>query len=366
MELKVHRIVNDEDLNLYLKYVESFDVINPFYKIWFSNVSEGSSDLLKYFTLVDATGKVLILMPIIFRKIPFSKNNQTYYDVISPYGYSGPLFNENMSRGYLIKFWELVDAWYKEHDVVSEFIRFSLNHNFHFYSGKLVPTLTNVNGAIKEADIQWQNFKQKVRNNYRKSAKENLKIQFLYQDLSRSDIKQFYDIYNQTMSRIGADQEYHYSMAYFENIIKLSGNNFMIAIVFKDGVAISTELILISGKTLYSFLGGTLSEYFNMRPNDFLKIEVLKWARAHHYEYYLLGGGRSDGDSLYQYKKSFFPDDKDLIFYTGRKIINKKMYKILEGLLNSNVVTEEGISVEAKKESRISFFPSYRKYAFNK
>ncbi|ALJ04045.1 hypothetical protein APS56_02235 [Pseudalgibacter alginicilyticus] len=363
MELQVHKILNDDDLSSYLKHVESFEVINPFYKIWYSYVSENTQDRLKYFTFSDSKGSLLILMPFILREIPY-KSDQTYYDVISPYGYSGPIFNDSLSRGYLIKFWECVDAWYKNNQVVSEFIRFSLNHNYHFYSGNLVPTLTNVNGQIIDEASQWANFKQKVRNNYRKSAKENLQIKFLHTGLGEADIKQFYDIYIQTMSRIGADQEYRYSINYFKNIIKLSGDNFMIAIVYKDTVAISTELILISGDTLYSFLGGTLSDYFNYRPNDFLKIEVMKWARAHQYKYYLLGGGREDGDSLYQYKKTFFPNDKDLIFYTGRKIVNEKMYQELEDQLNVDLVATDVACLEVKKAHRITFFPAYRKNGF--
>ena len=69
-------------------------------------------------------------MPFLLRKVPYKDQEETYYDVISPYGYSGPLFNKNMSRGYLILFWEAVDSWYQENHVVSEFVRFSLNHNY--------------------------------------------------------------------------------------------------------------------------------------------------------------------------------------------------------------------------------------------
>ncbi|MDO7171351.1 GNAT family N-acetyltransferase [Mariniflexile sp. AS56] len=365
MKLEINKISNQISFEIYLKSVESFNVTNPFYKIWFSNIHENTQDELSYFSLRDEKGTLLILMPIILRRIPHFEKHQNYFDVSSPYGYSGPLFNEAMSRGYLILFWELVDAWYKDNHVVSEFIRFSLNNNYHFYSGKLVPTLTNVNGCVVDEVAQWQNFKQKVRNNYRKSAKEGLKVKFLHKGLTKADIKQFYDIYITTMSRIGADKEYRYSLEYFESIIELSGDDFMIALVFKGDVAISTELVLISGTSLFSFLGGTLSEYFKLRPNDFLKIEVLNWARQHGYTQYVLGGGRTDGDSLYQYKKSFFPNDKDLIFYTGRKIINTKIYKKLDNLLNSSVISECVNPDEKQNKQQIGFFPVYRKNAFS-
>tara|TARA_R110002033_G_scaffold2461_5_gene17054 strand:+ start:26 stop:1123 length:1098 start_codon:yes stop_codon:yes gene_type:complete len=359
MKLLINKILDNDDFNLYLKHVESFAVINPFYKILGSNLNKIIDAQLRYFTFVNDLGEILILMPFLLRKVPYKDQKETYFDVISPYGYSGPLFNDTMSRAYLILFWEEVDTWYKNNNIVSEFIRFSLNHNFQFYSGVLIPTLTNVKGELIDETEQWNLFKQKVRNNYRKSLGHNLTVKFLHKNITAEDIEVYYNIYIKTMNRIGAEDDYFYSLDYFKNIIKLSRDNFVIVYVYKADIAISVELILISGDTLYSYLGGTLSDYFDLRPNDFLKIEVMKWARTHHYKYYLLGGGRIDNDSLYQYKKSFFPTDKDIIYFTGRKIVNKEMYDKLNKIMNATVIFE-GPEKEEKIE-KIHFFPAYRK-----
>lgn len=360
MKLVVNKISNESDFEAYLKIIESFDIINPFYKILGSDFNEIIEDKLRYFTFINDAKEVLILMPFILRKVPYKDQEETYFDVISPYGYSGPLFNEDMSRGYLIKFWEAVDAWYKQNNIISEFIRFSLDHNYQFYSGILIPTLINVKGKLIDKEAQWNNFKPKVRNNYRKSLDNKLTAKFVGKEATNKDIETFYDIYIRTMNRIGADNDYFYDIDYFKNIIKLSKDNFLIAFVFKDDVAISTELILISGDTLYSYLGGTLADYFNLRPNDFLKIEVMKWARANNFEYYLLGGGREDYDTLYHYKKSFFPNDNDVIYYTGRKIVNKKVYDKLDKIMNAHIVFDGSTSNTDKKQDKIKFFPAYR------
>lgn len=359
MILTVNKILSEEDFKSYLKLVESFDIINPFYKILGSNIEEIIDDKIRYFTFYNKDENLLILMPFLLRKVPYNEEDKPYFDVVSPYGYSGPLYNDTMSRGYLILFWEQVDTWYQENNVVSEFIRFSLNHNFQFYSGVLIPTLTNVNGKIINEEKQWDTFKAKVRNNYRKSVDKGLTIRILSEDIKDEDISVFYAIYIQTMSRIGASEDYFYTIDYFKSIIALSKNNFAIAFVCKDTVAISVELILIAGNTLYSYLGGTLSDFFDLRPNDFLKIEVMKWARVHGYKYYLLGGGRTDSDSLYQYKKSFFPESKDVIYYTGRKIVDETMYNKLDKILNANVIMN---GEEPKKTtSESNYFPAYRK-----
>src|SRR5690606_14954199 len=182
MQLIVNKIKSSEQFDKYLDIVESFNEINPFYEILGANLNELIGEKLRYFLLVDDAGKALVLMPFIIRKIPNINLEDNYYDVISLYGYSGPLFNQDLSRGYLVMFWELIDNWYKEHKVVSEFIRFSLNNNYQFYSGIIVPTLANVKGVIIDENKQWDHFKPKVRNNYRKSLEHHLSAEFLSKD----------------------------------------------------------------------------------------------------------------------------------------------------------------------------------------
>ncbi|QFZ55888.1 GNAT family N-acetyltransferase [Oceanihabitans sp. IOP_32] len=361
MELVVHKIQNEYDFNVYKDTVNGFEVVNPFFMFLTPEKNESTYDGLRYFTL-KVEDKVLILMPFVLREIPYKLRNTIYYDVISPYGYSGPLFNKDMSRGYLLKFWELIDSWYKENNVVSEFIRFSLNNNCQFYSGTLIPTLSNVRGRLLDYEQQWASLKQKVRNNYRKAVNNNLKSHIVYNNVKDEDIERFYDIYISTMRRVNANTDYFYSLCYFKNIVRLCEGKIIFAFVYKDGIAISTELILTSNNTLYSYLGGTIMDYFSLRPNDFLKVEVMKWARLQHFKYYVLGGGREDFDNLYKYKKSFFPNDDDLVFYTGRKIINKAVYNELDKITNDEIGLDDG-GLE-KKGRKIGFFPAYRKNTY--
>ena len=237
MKLHINNISNQEDFDTYLEIVSSFDVINPFYAIYGATLDDELFDALHYFTFSNDVGKVFVLMPFILRKVPHHHGETIYYDVVSPYGYSGPLYNEAMSRGYLIDFWEQVDTWYAKNDVVSEFMRFSLNHNHQFYSGILTPTLTNVRGQLQSPDLQWQSFKQKVRNNYRKSKVAGLEAKFFtYNQAGDDSIKSFYDIYTNTMTRIGADVNYFYSFNYFKKLLDLSRNNYVLVLIYKDGI----------------------------------------------------------------------------------------------------------------------------------
>ena len=98
-----------------------------------------------------------------------------------------------------------------------------------------------------------------------------------------------------------------------------------------------------------------------MRPNDFLKIEVMKWAITNGKKYYVLGGGRGNNDSLYQYKKTFFPKDEDAMFYTGRKIINHDIYN---SLVRKIEVDYDDVLSSVKDSS--TYFPIYNQDYFKK
>lgn len=354
-KLQVFELETAEDLKKYNQYLVSINLNDPFSKIGLVFNSNSSEHKLNFF-LFSINGIPKIIMIFIVRNVEIFSEKTIYKDVISPYGYSGPIISESTVDEEIIAFWEAVDLWYRKNNIISEFIRFSLNDNQRMYSGAITPTLHNVRGSIIDEDLQWQKFDKKVRNNYRKAVQNNLTFNIFYRNITPEIIEQFYHIYNSTMIRRSAESQFFYPFNYFEEYINENINNCATAMVYLDGKPISTEFLLLSNDTVYSYLGGTIADHFSARPNDYLKVKVLNWARTLGFSYYLLGGGRTNDDQLYAYKKSFFPKDDDVIFYTGRKIINETIYKelvskykrILESKPN-NVNKHMG-----------SYFPEYR------
>ncbi|WP_378187985.1 NeuD/PglB/VioB family sugar acetyltransferase [Aquimarina sp. W85] len=353
ISFSVRHVRGENDLMGYKKLLQDLNNSNPFYKVELLDTSNMHKHPLCYFVL-EENSTPLIAMPFYARSID-TQLGDDFKDVISPYGYSGPLFNSDLITNQHIKqFWKHVDTWYRENNIISEFIRFSLNDNHLHYSGTLIPSLKNVRGKIIDKDAQWKEHKSKVRNNYRKALQEELKL-VVYDDLiTENIIKDFYRIYIQTMHRNNAHDLYFHPIDYFEEFIQNNPESVIIAMVYKDGEPISTELILKDDDTLYSYLGGTLSEYFYTRPNDFLKIEIITWARGQKFKYYVLGGGREDDDGLYKYKKYFFPNDEDVVYYTGRKIVNEELYNaIVREKLEANEIHPENFNKKV-------YFPQYR------
>ncbi len=326
--LQVKQIQGEADAESYKALLHAFLGFSTFYSLEYYNYDPKK---ILYVFILTKHERTIALLPIYLNPINSTllNPNTAYFDAISPYGYSGPLFSKNIKHFEKVLFWKKIDQWYLQNNVVTEFIRFSLNGNHSQYSGHLIPSLNNVKGALTNFDSLWENFKQKVRNNYRKAEKSDLQIKIYHQNIPKEVIDDFYGIYISTMERNNAAENYFYEKSYFENLIIDHPETTVIATVYKDGAAISTELIIIDNNQLYSYLGGTLADYFNFRPNDFLKIEVIKWALENNITHYVLGGGRQNNDGLFQYKKAFFPKDDDAVFYTGRKVINHKVYKKL-------------------------------------
>ncbi len=359
-KLHVQKIENKDQEYQYLRLLKEYWNASMYYKIEYLKYFLKDNDKLTY-VLLKKNDVPHVLLPIIVRKVIVNNIEYPYYDSISPYGYSGPLINSEVDSNELIIFWEKLDEWYNENNIISEFIRFSLNDNQINYTGTLVDSLLNIKGILcKKIEDQWTSFLPKVRNNYKKAKKSNLSFK-LYQneDINEYIIDIFEKVYTDTMLRNNADSLYFFPKSFFESLIYSESDNICIAIAYYEYSPASVELIVKKEDTIFAFLGGTKKKYFSYRPNDFLRVEIIKWAIEAGKKYYILGGGIVNGDGLYKSKKAFFPRDRDAIFYTGRKIINEEVYNKLSLLSNPNYK-------QIKKEVLdSSFFPYYRKIKKN-
>ncbi|PIB31209.1 hypothetical protein BFP77_02440 [Maribacter sp. 4U21] len=311
---------------------------------------------IRFFIYTSSDNNIFAVMPYVHRAIILNKVETGFYDVSSPWGYNGPFFKEGISEALVQEFWKATDNWYFENKVVSEFLRFNFFENYKGYSGEVVHTLFNVKGDITDRDLFWSNLKSNTRNQFRKAEKTGLEFKLYYEDITEKQIADFYQVYIGTMDRRNAIDSFYHPMEYFLNFWKNNQEKCAIGLVYKDGLPISTELFLISEKTIYSFLGGTDSDYFKLRPNEFLKISAVIWANEKGLQYYMIGGGLSNGkeDKLYLYKKKYFPNDTDIDFYTGRKIINVKKY------LEFSKAVGHSIEGDVRQNIREGFFPRYR------
>ena len=319
---------------------------NPNYARVYESI-DGKSDT---FLFQSPYGK--IQNTFILRPIKWELDGQKWYDIVTPYGYGGPIILEcndieKLMEGYQQAF----TSYCQEKNIVCEFIRFHLFDNVdvreHYY-GQTANVLDNVVvDTALDYDTIWMNYEHKVRKNVKKARNNGLEI-CIEQNLNHLD--DFLNIYYATMDRNQATDYYYFKRSYFEDIARLLPENYIYFHVMKDGVVIATELVLCSENYAYSFLGGTNEAYYAMRPNDFLKDCIIRWCSETGRKYFVLGGGYHKDDGIYRYKRSF-TQLEDIPFYVGRAVLNQPIYDRLVQLR-----AEE--SPDFDRES--NYFPLYR------
>jgi hypothetical protein len=349
MKLTMLNLINPEDADAYRKALLVIGNNHPYYQVEFLDVFYSGLNLAKAFVYSDKNNLPLIVMPFYLRPIEDKvSDGDSYSDVTSTWGYSGPLYNTELPPEVLNNFWNQVDIWYKENNIVSEFVRFNPDGNQINYSGELATIMNIIKGKLLDIETIWNNYNRKVRKNINKARRENLYTKIYFEsEITPEIIDLFYDIYIHTMDRTNASEQYYNSKEKLTTFIEKCPENCAIVLTFKDDIAIASEIVLLSNDSMFSFIGGTLSGYFNLRPNEILKHDVIEWGYNKGFKYYVLGGGLGKEDGIYVYKKTFFPND-DYPFIVGKKIINKKIY--------------DELSIKHTSDSNDSgFFPLYRK-----
>lgn len=268
---------------------------------------------------------------------------KTYYDLSSPYGYGGWIGNIS-DYTKLLKEWE---EYCLQKNFVCEFVRFELFSDYYKYFEGDVESRTHnvVRNLEMPLEQMWMDFKQKVRKNVKKAVKSGLEIII---DEQGNYLNDFLSIYYGTMKRTHAKNEFFFSEKFFETLNTMRENYVYFHVKYGDKI-ISTELVLYGAENCYSYLGGTDSQYFDLRPNDFLKYEIIKWAKEKGLKNFVLGGGYGSDDGIFQYKTCLAPNGV-VDFYIGKKIFDKeKYYEIVELRAVENPICRNS-----------NYFPQYR------
>jgi len=266
------------------------------------------------------------------------KLEEEYYDIQGAYGYNGILSN-SYDDEFVVKFNMNFLNFISQKKIIAEFTRFNpvLRNRlkpFHldtmFIQENVVLDLSNDNIAKTEYEYSTRkNIKKALRNNLRSIIIDGDKI-------NNESLSLFIEIYYDTMSRNNAANDYYFSLEYFNKLITSIGSNCRFYFVQFENKIISTELVLFEKKIAYSYLGGTLKDYFYVRPNDFLKDKIIKDMKCEGKKYYCLGGG---SPGILRYKKSFAKNGS-VKFFIGKRIYNQTIYKeIIQQWKKSNPVS---------------------------
>lgn len=263
-----------------------------------------------------------------------------FFDISTPYGYGGFI-------GNIADTDKLNSEWKQyciDHGYICEFVRFELFGGYrNYYGGETITCTHNVVRSLEmPLDEMWMDFKQKVRKNVKRATQYHLE---LILDPDSSYLDDFLRLYDSTMDRNHAEDEYYFGAEFFRMLNTMKDNIMYFHVAYK-GKIISTELVIYGAENCYSYLGGTDQDYFGMRPNDFLKFEIIKWAKEKGLKNFVLGGGYGTDDGIFQYKQCLAPHGV-VDFYIGRQIFDQRLY-------------DELVVMRENKIQNSAYFPLYR------
>ena len=345
MGITEYQIENQEKWDNVVKSFSNYDVfyLSGYVKAFMKeNIQNGTPILLMYEDGNDRAVNIVFCRDIAQDpKMRGSVEPGILFDLITPYGYGG--FWGNISDWGKLN--ETYITYCKAKGYVCEFVRFELFSDYAFhYDGSVESRSHNVVRSLElPLEDIWMDYKQKVRKNVNKANSYHLKCLIESSDVHLDD---FLRIYYSTMERTQAEKQFFFSKGFFEDLCEMK-DSFMFFHVVYEGKIISTELVIYGSENCYSFLGGTYQEYMYVRPNDYLKHEIIKWAKEKGLKNFVLGGGYGSDDGIFQYKFALAPHGV-VDFYIGRRIFNHDAYDRLVGIRGDTLDLED------------RFFPLYR------
>ena len=299
-----------------------------------------------------------VMYPFIVRDLSreayFPAENECGYDIASPYGYGGPsVWGRAAGGDPAPEFWRQFDEWAVKRNIVAEFVRFPLFPETSLaYPGEKWVVSQHVVRSLEISDERlWREVDHKVRKNVNRAKRDGVTIAA---DPAGRDLESFLEIYRHTMERRSASRAYLYDRDFFERLGREIPAGLCYFHAFLEGKIVSSELVLVSASSVYSFLGGTLPESFDHRPNDLLKFEIIRWARESGKIRFVLGGGYQPGDGIYRYKLALSPHGA-IDYVQGGRIFNPALYEAL-------IERRKRIAHERNEtwDAPSRFFPRYR------
>ena len=168
---------------------------------------------LKIFNFENEYGKIKNMF--IKRKIPFQLENKDYFDIVTPYGYGGPVIQEATDEEKLLSgYFEAFSKYCQKNDIITEFIRFDLFENTQVRESFYGDTSLVGNCIVKNLKLPIEeDVRKKIFKDARIAKEKGVKI---IMEQTGEHIDDFLEMYYSTMDRNGADDYYYFKTAYIE------------------------------------------------------------------------------------------------------------------------------------------------------
>lgn len=273
----------------------------------------------------------------VYLKRPIECEGIIYYDLITPYGYSGYYYEKQETfQEFISKFRKKA----KERNYITEVLRQNPYLNINITDYDIITSKTIYGIEINDFnDIKYY-LKLTSKSNRRminKAIKNNLEFKIL--EYNKKNLRYFNHIYNLTMNNLNSTKYYYFNKDYYNHL-----NNCFIASVYIKESLCASCIIFKYNNFLHYHIGGSCLEYRKFGCNNFLHYNVINYGIKNNFKLYVLGGGLKEDDGLSKFKK---------------KLSNKEFkYTIYKNILNKDIY--EKLSKKSYSDSDSDFFPSYK------
>jgi Acetyltransferase (GNAT) domain len=354
--------------------IQILDIFNPLWSQILEKLDGDFYHLPKYLSIeakrigaipeafLAVDGEKIFFVPYLLRQcdesiLPSAIANK-FFDVISPYGYPGFLYDREAANdpSFLKAIADELISVFASKNICSAFFRLHpiLNRDvldifpadtFNFTeNGETVA----VDLSLSEDRI-WANTRSTHRNTiYR--CKRNGMIPKIVN--ANQYLPEFMAIYQENLDRLAAKSSYYFDLDYYLNLLQLE-NKVHLSVVELEGQVISGSLLLEHDGIVQYHLSGTKNDFLKLSPTTLLLHFVRSWAKIRGNSYFHLGGGLGGAkDGLYNFKAGF--SKQRYKFLTLRLITHPENYDKLVDWRS------QALNVSTDKLLDSGFFPAYR------
>ena len=263
-------------------------------------------------------------------------------DATTPYGFGGPVVAG--PEPPVSAFWELYEAWAREHGVVTTFLRFhplAANHVHAPPAARLERLADAATWRLTGDGDLFADMHRSHRNKCRKARAAGVEVELTQAPRELGD---FVALHEDTMRRRGASAFYFFPAEYWRVLADGFGERLVRLDARLDGELVASELCLAGSRWLHYYMGVTSEAGRSLGAANVLVYEAARWGREAGLDELNLGsglGGRED--SLWEFKQRFSPH-QGREFWIAKLVHDEDAYARLAG----------------ERARTDGFFPAYR------
>jgi serine/alanine adding enzyme len=180
----------------------------------------------------------------------------------------------------------------QEANIVCEFARLNPFTGNQQYLQALTDGVQACNQIIyldltRSEETLWRGLNRGNRSNINKARRAGVRVA---KDDQGEHVQSFYELYLATMRRNRATSWYDFSPDFFADSFTLLDDKISLFYATYHDQIIAAASFLHAGEVVHYFLGGSDSNYLDLRPNNLLMYQAICWAKNQGYRFFNLGG----------------------------------------------------------------------------